>query len=329
MMPWKNERDPYKIWISEIILQQTRVQQGMQYYNRFIKTFPTVQCIANAKESQVFKMWEGLGYYSRCRNIITSARYITNELDGKFPVKFNEILQLKGIGNYTASAIASFAYNLPYAVLDGNVFRVLSRFFGIQSAIDSNDGRRIYPLVANELLDKENPAIYNQAIMDFGAIICKPKLPQCQICPLEQKCIALKNGMVNRLPLKEKIITRKFRWLYYLLIEFKSKLYVRERVTKDIWRHLNEFVLIETPKPASLVALQRSASFQEIFKSASFTITSVSKIHKQKLTHQTVTGRFIRIKIKTKLSIDGYRLTPLNELNLLPFPKFITTYLKD
>ena len=217
MMPWKNEKDPYKIWISEIILQQTRVQQGMQYYNRFIKTFPTVQCIANAKESQVFKMWEGLGYYSRCRNIITSARYITNELDSKFPVKFNDILQLKGIGNYTASAIASFAYNLPYAVLDGNVFRVLSRFFGIHSAIDSNDGKRIYSLVANELLDKDNPAIYNQAIMDFGAIICKPKLPQCQICPLEQKCVALKNGMVNSLPLKEKIITRKSRWLYYLL----------------------------------------------------------------------------------------------------------------
>ena len=329
VMPWKNEKDPYKIWISEIILQQTRVQQGMEYYNRFIRTFPTVQHIANATENQVFKLWEGLGYYSRCKNIITSASYITNELNGKFPVKFKDILQLKGIGSYTASAIASFAYNLPYAVLDGNVFRLLSRFFGIHSAIDSYEGRRIYTLVANELLDKENPAIYNQAIMDFGAIICKPKLPQCQICPLEQKCIALKNGMVDSLPVKEKIITRKFRWLYYLLIEFKGKLYVRERVTKDIWQNLYEFVLIETPKPASIIALQASASFQGIFNSTNFTITSVSKIHKQQLTHQTILGRFIRINIKTKLSLHGYRLTPISELNLLPFPKFITTYLKD
>ena len=329
LMPWKNEKDPYKIWISEIILQQTRVQQGMEYYNRFIKAFPTVQHITNASESQVFKLWEGLGYYSRCKNIIASARYITNELGGKFPENFNGILQLKGIGNYTASAIASFAFNLPYAVLDGNVFRVLSRFFGIAIPIDNKDGRKIYSVIADQLLDKKNPATYNQAIMDFGATICKPKLPLCHICPLGQNCVAFINGMVNTLPVKEKIIARKLRWLYYLLIEWNNKLYVRKRATKDIWQNLNEFVLIETQKPVSVVALKGSAAFRQIFNSAGCTITSVSKIYKQHLTHQTITGRFIRINIKAKLSIQDYQLIPVNKLNLLPFPKFITTYLKD
>ena len=329
VMPWKNEKDPYKIWISEIILQQTRVRQGVEYYNRFIKAFPTVQHLNNATENQVFKLWEGLGYYSRCKNIIASARYIRDELGGKFPGNFNDILQLKGIGTYTASAIASFAYNLPHAVLDGNVFRVLSRFLGISAAIDSTDGKKIYSLVASELLDKKNPAIYNQAIMDFGATICKPKLPCCNICPLQQKCFALINGMVDTLPVKEKIISRRNRWLYYLLIEWNNQLYVRKRSAKDIWQNLNEFVLIEMPKPVSIAALQASSSFQKIFNSVGFTITSASKIYKQQLTHQTITGRFIRIRTKTRLTIPGYLPIPINELNLLAFPKFITTYLKD
>ncbi|MEP6595364.1 MAG: A/G-specific adenine glycosylase [Ginsengibacter sp.] len=329
VMPWKNEKDPYKVWISEIILQQTRVQQGIQYYKKFIKAFPDVQHITNASESQIFKLWEGLGYYNRCKNIIASARYITNELNGKFPEKFNDILQLRGIGNYTASAIASFAYNLPYAVLDGNVFRVLSRFFGIAVPIDNNDGKKIYSIVADQLLDKKNPANYNQAIMDFGATICKPKSPLCNICPLQQKCFAFMNQTVDSLPVKEKFITRKYRWLYYLLIEWDNKLYVRKRITKDIWQNLNEFVLIETPKPVSVNSLQDSIVFKQIFNSEGFIVTSISKIYRQQLTHQTITGRFLRINLKTKLNIQGYEIIPINQLNLLPFPKFITTYLKD
>jgi len=329
MMPWKNEKDAYKIWISEIILQQTRVQQGLEYYGRFIKTFPTVQHIAKAPQSQVFKLWEGLGYYSRCQNIITSATYISNELDGKFPRDFNDILKLKGIGNYTASAIASFAYNLPHPVLDGNVFRVLSRFFGIETAIDNNDGKKIYSALANELLDKKNPAIYNQAIMDFGATICKPKLPLCVICPLQQKCVALLNNMVNILPTKEKVITRKRRWLYYILIECDNKLFVRKRVTKDIWQNLYEFVLIETAKPVSVDTLKNSQEFKKIFNPTPFVITSVSKIYKQQLTHQTITGRFIRVSLKANVNLKGYYLLSEDEIALLPFPKFIITYLKD
>ena len=184
VMPWKYEKDPYKIWISEIILQQTRVSQGLEYYNRFIKRFPKAKSIAIAPEHVVFKLWEGLGYYSRCKNIIESAKYISNELQGNFPSTFNDILKLKGIGTYTASAIASFAYNLPYAVLDGNVFRVLSRYFGIKIPVDTQQGKNYYSSLAYELLDKKSPGIYNQSIMDFGATVCKP-LPLCEICPLK------------------------------------------------------------------------------------------------------------------------------------------------
>jgi A/G-specific adenine glycosylase len=328
-MPWKNEKDPYKIWISEIILQQTRVQQGIEYYHRFINAFPTAQHITDAAEHQVFKIWEGLGYYSRCKNIIASANYISKELGGKFPDNFKDILQLKGIGNYTASAIASFAYNMPHAVLDGNVFRVLSRFFGITEAIDSNEGKRIYSVFAGELLDKKNPGVYNQAIMDFGATICKPQLPLCNVCPMMQKCEAFAKHLVSILPIKEKIINRRNRWLYYLLVEWENKFYIRKRVTKDIWQNLNEFVLIETKKPVSVSTLQSTSSFRETFNSNDFTITAVSKIHKQQLTHQNIFGRFIRINLKEKLTIPGYKLTSVKQLNLLPFPKFITTYLKD
>ena len=328
IMPWKNEKDPYKIWISEIILQQTKVQQGLEYYNRFIKAYPSVHHIAAAKENDVFKLWEGLGYYSRCKNIIASAKYISKELNGKFPENFKDIVQLKGIGNYTASAIASFAYNQPYAVLDGNVFRVLSRYFGIFSAIDGKD-KTIYSSLANNLLDKINPGIYNQAIMDFGATICKPKLPLCVICPLKTKCFAFLNGLINTLPVKEKIITRRLRYFYYFLIEYEHKIYIRKRIAKDIWQNLNEFVLVETTKPATINALQKSALFTDILYTNNYTITSVSKMYKQQLTHQTITGQFLHIKITHRLKINGYQLTPVTQLDLLPFPKFIAAYLKE
>ena len=186
-MPWKGEKDPYKIWISEIILQQTRVQQGVAYYNRFIKAWPTIKSLAKATEQEVYKLWEGLGYYSRCRNLIASAKYINDELGARFPEKYEDILSLKGIGDYTAAAIASFAFNQPYAVVDGNVFRVLARFFGIKTPVDTTEGKKLFRKLANELIDKKNPGEYNQAIMDFGAVVCKPVLPKCNECPLQKK----------------------------------------------------------------------------------------------------------------------------------------------
>ena len=183
-MPWKGEKDPYKIWLSEIILQQTRVEQGLKYYEKFISTFSDIHKLAAAKDEKIYKLWEGLGYYSRCKNLIETARFISKKLNGKFPDAFEDILSLKGVGNYTASAIASFAYNQPYAVVDGNVFRVLSRFFGIKKPIDSTEGKKLFSGLAFELLDKKRPGIYNQALMDFGAVICKP-YPLCNSCVLK------------------------------------------------------------------------------------------------------------------------------------------------
>ena len=327
-MPWKNEKDPYKIWISEIILQQTRVQQGLGYYNRFIKAFPSVERIANAEESIVFKMWEGLGYYSRCKNIIESAKFIANELNGIFPGSFEDIIKLKGVGSYTAAAIASFAYNHPHAVLDGNVFRVLSRFFGLSEAIDGRN-KSVYISLAQQLLDKQSPGIYNQAIMDFGATICKPKLPLCNICPLQQKCYAFLNNMITRLPVKEKTITRKSRWFYYLLIECEGKLYVRKRIANDIWQNLNEFVLIETEKLVSARHFQDQQLFKNIFGMVDYSVISISAIYKQQLTHQTIIARFLRIKTEQPLNLPNYQLLSKEEVDSLAFPKLITAYLKD
>ena len=327
VMPWKNEKDPYKIWISEIILQQTRVNQGVEYYNRFISKYPDVNKLAKAPESEVFKLWEGLGYYTRCKNIIASAKYIA-ELNGEFPKTYEEILQLKGIGSYTASAIASFAYNLPYAVLDGNVFRVLSRYFGIKIPVDDLKGKKYYSDLAYELLDKKIPGIYNQSIMDFGATVCKP-LPLCEICPLNTRCVANLKGMQLELPIKVKMILRKERWLYYLVVRFRNKFYVRKREGKDIWQSLYEFILIETLKPVAVKKLDSSATFKEIFKDKSYKIESISAMYRQQLTHQTINGQFIRITINSPLCLDNYQLITPEEIKNLPFPKFINTYLKD
>jgi A/G-specific adenine glycosylase len=327
-MPWKNVKDPYKIWISEIILQQTRVSQGQAYYNRFIKRFPTVKSIALAPEEQVFKLWEGLGYYTRCKNIIASAKYISQQLNGKFPETYNEILQLKGIGSYTASAIASFAYNQPYAVLDGNVFRVLSRYFAITTPIDNTKGKIFYSELAYELLDKKLPGIYNQSIMDFGATICKP-VPLCDECPLKSRCEAWSQGIQLQLPVKEKVILKKSRWLYYLVVKYRDKLYVRKREEKDLWQNLYEFILIESPKLLTPKKLQASNKFKFIFGDNEIKIENISQVYKQQITHQTINGQFLSITIKSPLTLNNYQLISADKIKQLPFPKFINTYLKD
>jgi len=328
VMPWKYEKDPYKIWISEIILQQTRVDQGLEYYNRFIKKYPDAKSIAIAPEAEVFKMWEGLGYYSRCKNLIATAKYISNEAEGKFPDTYFDILQLKGVGSYTASAIASFAYNLPYAVLDGNVYRVLSRYFGIDAPIDNPTGKKIFTELAFELLDKKQPAIYNQSIMDFGATVCKP-LPLCEICPLKSRCVAYLNNLQLVFPVKEKKIIRKSRWLYYLVVNYQNKFYVRKREQKDIWQNLYEFILIETVGPLTIKKLQSTKEFKIIFKKIVVNIESGSPVFKQQLTHQTINGQFIKISIPSPLAINSHQLVSSKKIKQLPFPKFIANYLKD
>ncbi len=329
-MPWKGEKDPYKIWISEIILQQTRVQQGLAYYQRFIHAFPNVKCLAAAPEQKVFKLWEGLGYYSRCRNLIASAKFIAGELAGIFPESYPDILDLKGVGDYTASAIASFAFNQPYAVLDGNVFRVLSRFFGITEPVDTTAGKKLYSLLAAGLLDKKNPGIYNQAIMDFGAVICKPAQPLCYSCPLQRNCVAFNKDLVNILPVKEKTIQRTERFFNYLIVEYAGLFYVRRRTDKDIWQGLYEFILLETEQLLTDEELLTTETFTSFFNKKKYSITATSNAHRQQLTHQTINGKFFHVKITTPLKFkNDLILVAKGEINQLPFPKFIASYLRD
>ncbi len=329
-MPWKGETDPYKIWISEIILQQTRVKQGLDYYNRFIRAWPDIKSLSAAPEQQVYKLWEGLGYYSRCKNLIESAKFINSHLNDKFPEKYEDILALKGIGQYTASAIASFAFNQPYAVLDGNVFRVLSRFFGVQTPIDTTSGKKIFTALSKDLIDTLHPASYNQAIMDFGATICKPSLPLCAQCSLKKKCIAYKKNLVNILPVKEKGIKQKERFFNYLIVYEKKKVYVNQRTAKDIWQNLYEFILIETIDLVSEKKLLSTKIFKALFNGNNYQVTAVSKLLTQKLTHQTIRGRFFHITCKNgATTLKKFQLVSPKDLSLLPFPKFITSYLKD
>ena len=326
-MPWKGESNPYKIWLSEIILQQTRVEQGWDYYNRFVATFPTIESLAKAPEQKVFKLWEGLGYYTRCKNLIATAKFIANEKQGIFPDKYEDIIALKGIGPYTAAAIASFAFNLPFAVVDGNVFRVLSRFFGIDDAIDSTTGKKLFTQLANELLDSKSPAIYNQSIMDFGAVVCKPKSPLCGECPLKTKCKALLLNKVNVLPIKEGKLIKKTRWLNYLIVDFENKIYVRKRGAKDIWENLYEFILLENDTLIQPEALRKTDVFKNIFLKNMPEIIDISPIYKQQLTHQTINGRFIKIKVRQQLSLQDYKTVTYKQLSKLPFPRFINGYL--
>ncbi len=324
-MPWKGEKDPYKIWLSEIILQQTRVDQGLKYYEKFVFHFPTIYKLAAARTDKVYKLWEGLGYYSRCSNLIETARFISKKLDGKFPNKFENILALKGVGHYTASAIASFAYNLPYAVVDGNVFRILSRVFGIKIPTDSTKGKKLFIRLAFDLLDKKHPGVYNQALMDFGAVICKP-YPLCNSCPLKNYCFAFNNDQVDKLPVKEKKISIKTRWFNYLLIGHNGKIYIRKRMTNDIWKNLNEFPYIETEKDVPVKKILSKAENTELLSKKSYSIQSVSSIYSQQLSHQKILGRFIRIELKKEIVPAGYKPVTIKQMFRLAFPRIITSY---
>jgi A/G-specific adenine glycosylase len=329
-MPWKGEKDPYKIWLSEIILQQTRVEQGRSYYEKFIELFPTIHHLAHAPAKKVFKLWEGLGYYNRCRNLIETAKRISKQFKGQFPSSYEQILQLKGIGSYTAAAIASFAFDLPYAVVDGNVQRVLARYFGISTPIYTNSGKKFYAQLAGSLLDKKHPGMYNQAIMDFGAMICKPQQPLCNQCIQSKDCVAWQNNWVGILPAKEKSIQRKNRWFYYFIIENeKEEVYIRQRKEKDIWRNLYEFVLWETG--GALVQPEKPAAefLRKVLGKKKFIVTKVSKMYKQQLTHQTIQGIFLTIRLSGEVSgLKEYELIKKKKLKNYPFPKFINVHLQ-
>ncbi len=330
LMPWKGEKDAYKIWLSEIILQQTRVEQGWAYYEKFINAFPTVHHLAKAPEQQVFKMWEGLGYYNRCKNLIETAKIISEKYDGKFPDSYEEIRNLKGIGPYTAAAISSFAYNLPYAVVDGNVERVLARYFGDTTPVDTTIGKKFYTALATKLLDKEQAGTYNQAIMDFGAVICKPKNPLCEICVHQKNCTAFQTNNVGNLPVKKKAIQKKIRWFYYFIIEVNGATYIHQRKQNDIWQNLYEFVLYETSEPLYQQEIIESTFFKNLFGKQKINVKKVSPVYKQQLTHQTINGQFINVSINKNISfLKDYKLVINKEINQYAFPRFITAHLQQ
>jgi A/G-specific adenine glycosylase len=329
-MPWKGEKDPYKIWLSEIILQQTRVEQGWSYYEKFIAAFPTILHLAKANEEKVFKMWEGLGYYSRCKNLIATARKIASEYNGIFPATYDEIEALPGIGPYTASAISSFAFNLPHAVVDGNVQRILARYFGITTPIDTTAGKKQFQSLAQSLLPNNEPGTYNQAIMDFGATICKPQNPLCSTCVQQKGCEAFKQNRVGQLPIKQKTLIRKERWLYYFIIEHKNKWYIKQRTGKDIWENLFEFVLYESPAAVEEITLKMPFLKKLVNGQKDVQIESISKMYRQQLTHQTIHGRFVKIKIPEPLpGLSNFLLINKKELSKYAFPRFITTFLGE
>ncbi len=329
-MPWKGEKNPYRIWLSEIILQQTRVEQGLSYYNNFIKAFSDVHKLAKAPDSAVFKLWEGLGYYTRCRNLIATARYISKECKGRFPENYEAIKELKGVGPYTAAAISSFAFNLPHAVLDGNVFRVLARIFGIDAPVDSTAGKKQFISLADELLDKKQPGLYNQAIMDFGAVVCRPLAPLCEACVFKKRCSALLNNKVSELPVKEKKTSIRKRWFYYLVLEFKTSIAIRQRTEKDIWQQLYEFPLIETGGEAGIKKIIREAEKRKWLTKNKYEILSVSVLFKQQLSHQRINGQFIRLRIKQKPPQENlWQWVENKKIKRFAFPQLVNQMMKQ
>jgi A/G-specific adenine glycosylase len=328
-MPWKGEKDPYKIWLSEIILQQTRVEQGWAYYEKFVNAFPTIHHLAKAPDQLVFKLWEGLGYYSRCKNLLTTARYISATCKGVFPNTYDTVIACKGIGPYTAAAIASFAFNLPYAVVDGNVYRVLARYFGITVATDSNEGKKVFNQLANELLHRKTPGLYNQAIMDFGAVICKPQQPACTECRLQKDCVAFQKNLVNSLPVKEKKLKKKTRWFHYFVVKAGRQVLIGKRTERDIWQNLHQFLLYESKKTLPADIKEYTQLFRQHWKTGNCFVKVISDEFRQQLTHQTIVGRFIEIEIdKSSMPVDeGHSWVNTAQLKKYAFPRMLVSYL--
>ncbi|MCZ4243473.1 A/G-specific adenine glycosylase [Pedobacter punctiformis] len=328
-LPWRHTQDAYVIWLSEIILQQTRVEQGLPYFNKFLENFPAVADFAAANESKVLKLWQGLGYYSRGRNMHATAQIVMNNFGGVFPTRHDDLIKLKGIGEYTAAAISSFSSGEARAVVDGNVFRVLARYFGIRTAINSPAGKKEFFTLANELLYRPDPALYNQSIMEFGAIQCKPKSPNCAVCSLIQTCYAYQHKEVNALPVKIGKAEKKNRFFNYLVCTKDDQILVRERQAGDIWQHLYDFPCIETPDLPALDDDNFVCKIHEWFgEEVSYELKS-SKKHI--LTHQIIQVQFFELKnyIFNFSKQKELNWVSLNKLDELPQPKVIHDFLVE
>jgi A/G-specific adenine glycosylase len=325
-LPWRKTTNPYHIWLSEIILQQTRVDQGMDYYLKFIQNFPTVNDLAIAPEEKVLKLWQGLGYYSRARNLHFSAKYIVNELNSVFPSTYNDIIKLKGVGDYTASAVSSICFNEPMAVVDGNVYRVLARYFGILTPINTSKGIKEFKKLAQQLLNKEDPATNNQAIMEFGARMCKPQNPDCNSCPLNNSCSALANNNIKELPVKKGKLKVRNRYFNYLVIDTEENTTKIVKREKGIWINLYEFPLIETLKPINENQLIEHEAFSSLFGETKVNIKLFDKkIKPHKLSHQHIYAKFWIIKIANSLNYKHR----WEDIGKYPVPILIDNFLSE
>lgn len=320
-LPWRHTKDPYLIWLSEIILQQTRVDQGKSYFNKFSKHYPTVYDLAQATEENVLNDWQGLGYYSRARNLHATAQKVVKELNGKFPKTHAELIKLKGIGEYTASAISSFSSNEIHAVVDGNVYRVLSRIFDISTAIDSNEGKREFKTLAQSLILKNNPGEFNQAIMEFGATHCTPYTPNCHSCPFIEDCLSFRNHNILERPVKSKKTKQRNRYFYFLILQNQSGIILEKRTSKDIWQHLYQFPLIETDSHLSEESLR-----EKVISLSANNQMYISDEIVHILSHQKLHCKFIHIVNFTGTAKDNQIVT--KNINDYPLPRVIDRYLE-
>ena len=331
-LPWRHNPTPYQVWLSEIILQQTRVNQGWEYYLRFIEKWPTVNDLAKASEEEVLKMWQGLGYYSRARNLHKCARQVMERHKGQFPADFEQLKQLQGIGDYTAAAIASIAFNLPYAVVDGNVYRVLARLFDIDTPININEGQKLFAQLADELLNRERPGLHNQAMMEFGALHCTPKNPNCLLCPLQAQCLAFAHQTVMQRPVKLPKVKITTRYFNYLVLRIDDCVYLHKRSDNDIWKNLYDFPCIESQKAMTVEEVIASKEFIQLIENKLFTIIKISPIFTHKLTHRTLLAQFIEIKLEKELLLIQTKdlfLARETELGSFPIPRLIDLYLNN
>lgn len=325
-LPWRDTADPYRIWISEIILQQTRVAQGYEYFLRFIRRFPDVATLASASEEEVLKYWQGLGYYSRARNLHAAAR----SMNGRFPETYREVRALKGVGDYTAAAICSIAYDMPYAVVDGNVYRVLSRYWGIDTPIDSAEGKKLFAALADEMLDKSRPAAYNQAIMDFGAIQCTPQSPDCMCCPLAGSCTALSKGLVMQLPVKRHKTKTSDRYFNYIYVRMGACTFIHKRTGEDIWKNLFELPLVETDRDLPEEEFLASASFRALFAEGETPVVrSVLRNVRHVLSHRVIHTNFYEVVLsENSRSFSGYQRIAAEDLEHYPVSRLVHAFLE-
>lgn len=331
-LPWRVTTDPYPVWISEIILQQTRIDQGMEYYRRFLERFPGIRELAAADEEEVLKLWQGLGYYSRARNLHAAAKQLMERHDGIFPSGYDEIRRLKGIGDYTAAAIASISFKLPYPVVDGNVLRFFTRYFGITDPVDTQKGKTAVLKKALEYINKKDPGDFNQSVMEFGALQCRPGIPDCKVCPFKKTCFAFLNCSIADFPVKSKKQVQRTRYFHYLVFIEKAKkkrvIYLNKRIGNDIWKNLYDFPVVETAKPVSLKKLVRSPEWIDIVGATPFSIVSESKPCKHVLSHQVILAKFYTLEIPAGQKFPYYKVS-LKELEKCPVPRLIEIFLRN